>query len=151
MAITRQSRRSSSQALGAKAAGTPLLSPAGKLLATTFALPPAALAAPVYPIADRRRLIDQLTLALGSFYVHLERKKAIYGFDPVRALALLAPKIETMSDAEFHENLVELLARVRDRHVIFLGRAPYGAAAMVPFTIETCWENGIQALCRDQA
>lgn len=49
-----------------------------------------------------------------------------------------------MSDAEFHENLVELLARVRDRHVIFLGRAPYGAAAMVPFTIETCWENGIK-------
>lgn len=127
-----------------EAAGTPLLSPAGRLLATTFALPPSALAAPIYPIADRHRLIDQLKLALSSFYVHLNRKKAIYGFDPVRALALLAPKIDTMSDAEFHGNLVELLARVRDRHVIFLGRAPYGAAAMVPFTIETCWENGRQ-------
>ena len=92
-------------------AGTPLLSPAGKLLATTFALPLAARAIPVYPMADRRRLIDQLTLALGSFYVHLNRKKAIYGFDPVRALALLALKIDTMSDAEFHENLVELLGR----------------------------------------
>jgi hypothetical protein len=129
---------------GAMTAGTPVLSPAGKLLATTFPLPLAAHALPVYPINDRRRLIDQLTLALGSFYVHLNRKKAIYGFDPVRALALLALKIDIMSDAEFHENLVELLGRVRDRHVIFLGRTPYGAAAMVPFTIETCWENGIQ-------
>ena len=129
---------------GTMTAGAELLSPAGKLLATTFALPPAARSIPVYPIVDRRRLIDQLTLALGSFYVHLNRKKAIYGFDPVRALALLALKIDTMSDAEFHETLVELLARVRDRHVIFLGRAPYGADAMVPFTIEACWENGIQ-------
>ena len=47
-----------------------------------------------------------------------------------------------MSDAEFHENLVELLARVRDRHVIFLGRAHGAAAMMLP--IETCWENGIK-------
>jgi Peptidase family S41 len=144
MASIKKLKKTRSRAPRGKAGGTPLFSPAGKLLATTFALPSAALAAPVYPIADRQRLIDQLTLALRSFYVHLERKKAIYGFDPVRALALLAPKIPTMSDAEFHESLVELLARVRDRHVIFLGRAPYGAAAMVPFTIETCWENGIQ-------
>ena len=144
MANTDRQRKAPSKVTAAKGAGTPLRSPAGNLLATTFALPPAALAGPVYPIADRRRLIDQLMLALGSFYVHLERKKAIYGFDPVRALALLVPRIETISDAELHENLVELLARVRDRHVIFLGRAPYGAAAMVPFTIENCWENGIQ-------
>ena len=144
MANTDRQRKAPSKATAAKAAGTPLRSPAGKLLATTFALPPSALAGPMYPIADRRRLIDQLMLALGSFYVHLERKKAIYGFDPVRALALLAPRIDTISDAELHENLVELLVRVRDRHVIFLGRAPYGAAAMVPFTIENCWENGNQ-------
>lgn len=145
MAVTKKKQKKPrSEASSAEDTSTPLLSPAGRLLATTFTLPPSALAVPVYPIADRRRLIDQLTLALVNFYVHLNRKKAIYGFDPVRALALLAPKIDTMSDAEFHATLVELLARVRDRHVIFLGRAPYGAATMVPFTIETCWENGDQ-------
>jgi hypothetical protein len=123
VAKTNKQKKGRGAEAGTMIAGTPLLSPAGKLLATTFALPLAARAIPVYPMADRRRLIDQLTLALGSFYVHLNRKKAIYGFDPVRALALLALKVDTMSDAEFHENLVELLGRVRDRHVIFLGRA----------------------------
>lgn len=120
-------------------------SPAGLLLAKTFALSISELrAAPIYPIEDRNRLIDQLMIALDQFYVHLPRKKAIYGFDPVRALGLLRLRLGELSDAEFHENLVEIIARVRDRHVIFLGRTPYGSAAAVPFTIETCWDSGRQ-------
>jgi hypothetical protein len=114
------------------------------LLAKTFALPASALSTPVYPAADRSRLLEQLSIALDSFYVHLNRKKAIYGFNPVRALALLRLRVDTLSDAEFHENLVEILARVRDRHVMFYGRTPYGSAAALPFWIETCWENGIE-------
>ncbi|SDN39040.1 S41 family peptidase [Ensifer sp. YR511] len=120
-------------------------SPGGKLLAKTFALPAAGLAvAPIYAFADRQRLVDQLTIALDSFYVNLNRKKAIYGFDPVRALGLLRLQLDAMTDAEFHENLVEILARVRDRHVMFYGRAPYGTAAVLPFMIETCWDGGAE-------
>lgn len=119
-------------------------SPAGRRLAETFDLPTAAAATPVYPVDDRRRLIEQLSFALERFYVHLPRKKAIYGFDPVRALALLRVRTETLSDAEFHESLVEIVARIRDRHVAFYGRAPYGRAALLPFTIETCWDGGNQ-------
>lgn len=130
---------------GAKVGETLIRSPGGKLLAKTFALPVPRLAeAPVYPMADRRRLLGQLLIALDGFYVHLDRKKAIYGFDPVRALDLLGLQIEALSDAEFHENLVEILARVRDRHVMFYGRAPYGAAAVLPFIIETCWDSGTE-------
>ncbi|MDM0071635.1 S41 family peptidase [Variovorax sp. J31P207] len=127
----------------AEGAGGGLIhSPGGKLLAKTFALPtPGVAVAPVYPLADRLRLIDQLSVALDSFYVHLERKKAIYGFDPVRALGLLRLQTPALSDAEFHENLVQILARVRDRHVMFFGRATYGIAAVLPFTIETCWDG----------
>lgn len=118
-------------------------SPGGRLLARKFALPAVALAATtVYPISDRFLLIDQLSLALDSFYVHIERKKSIYGFDPVRALGLLRLQARDISDAEFHESVVQILARVRDRHVMFFGRAPYGTAAVLPFTIETCWEGG---------
>jgi hypothetical protein len=124
-------------------AATVIRSPGGQVLATKFELSAAAVsAALIYPIADRRRMLDQTTFALDHFYVHLPRKKAIYGFDPVRALALLRLRVETLSDAEFHENFVEILARVRDRHVMFYGRAPYGAAAVLPFTIETCWDGG---------
>ena len=54
MANTDRQKKAPSGATAAKLAGTPLRSPAGKLLATTFALPPAALAGP-YPIADRHR------------------------------------------------------------------------------------------------
>jgi Peptidase family S41 len=124
--------------------GTPIVSPGGKLLARTFPLATGALVPPLYPSADRHRLLDQLAIAFSEFYVHLKRKKAIYGFDPVRALGLLRLKVDGLSDAEFHENLVEIIARVRDRHVMFYGRAPYGSAATLPFTIETCWENGTE-------
>ncbi|WP_367372167.1 S41 family peptidase [Pseudomonas lini] len=129
---------------GAALAGETLIrSPGGKLLAKSFSLSaPGFAVAPFYPTADRLRLLDQLSIALDSFYVHLNRKKAIYGFDPVRALGLLRMQIAELSDAEFHENLVVILARVRDRHVIFYGRAPYGVAAVLPFTVETCWDSG---------
>lgn len=124
---------------------TPIHSPGGKLLAKTFVLPMQAIAAsPVYSIADRMCLLDQLSIALDSFYVHLNRKKAIYGFDPVRALALLRMQIEALSDSEFHENIVVILARIRDRHIVFYGRAPYGVSAVLPFTIEKCWDRGTE-------
>lgn len=117
-----------------------LLSPGGQVLGRTFALAGPAAATPLYPPADRLRLIDQLSLALESFYVHLPRKKAIYGFDPVRALGLLRPEAVSLTDAVFHESLIDIIARVRDRHVSFSGRSPYGRAAVLPFTIEVCWD-----------
>lgn len=126
----------------ASAGATLIHSPGGKLLAKKFALTaPELAAAPVYPIADRRRILDQMSIALDDFYVHLNRKKAIYGFDAVRALGLLRLQVDTLSDAEFHENIVEIVARVRDRHVGFYGRAPYGVSAGLPFIIETCWDS----------
>ncbi|MCP3461099.1 S41 family peptidase [Bradyrhizobium sp. CCGUVB23] len=117
-------------------------SPAGLEIAKTFALGVAPVdAAMVYSIEDRQRVLAQVSFALDNFYVHLPRKKSIYGFDAVRALALLRLRVETLTDGEFHESLVEILARVRDRHVMFFGRAPYGFSAVLPLTIETCWDN----------
>jgi hypothetical protein len=129
---------------GGQFSKTDIRSPGGLLLAKIFDLSAGVGVAPVYSVDDRRRLLDQMSFALDHFYVHLPRKKAIYGFDPVRALALLRLRVGTLTDAEFHENLVEILARVRDRHVMFYGRAPYGVAAALPFTIETCWDGGTE-------
>jgi peptidase S41-like protein len=121
-----------------------VMSPAGKILGRQFQLQrDIVAAATTYTIAERHLIVGQLRLALADFYVHLERKKLIYGFDPVRALDLLAPTVERVPDAEFHQSIVELVARTRDRHLVFMGRAPFGSSATLPFTIEKCWEAGV--------
>ena len=85
-------------------------SPAGLEIAKTFALGVATVdAAMVYSVEDRQRVLAQVSFALDNFYVHLPRKKSIYGFDPVRALALLRLRGEALTDGEFHESLVEIL------------------------------------------
>src|SRR5258705_320766 len=114
-----------------------IMSPAGKILARAFDIQPSSLvAALTYSIDERRLIVDQLQLMLTGFYVHLERKKAIYGFDPVRALQLLEGAIETMTDGEFHQSIAELIARTRDRHLVFNGKSPFGFLASLGFMIE---------------
>lgn len=117
-----------------------LTSSTGKLLARKFDFDRKALiSATVYPLPDRRRIVSMLRLCLVNFYVHLKRKEAIYGFDPVQALDLLEPSIDKLNDAEFHQSIVDLVARTRDRHFMFYGRAPIGVSAVLPFTVEQCW------------
>src|SRR5260370_414345 len=121
-----------------------ITSSTGEVLARQFDFRAGALvAALTYTIPDRRHIIRQLRLALLDFYVHLERKQSIYGFNPVRALDLLAASLETMSDADFHQSIVQLIARCRDRHVAFTGKAPFGLAAVVRFTIERCFQANV--------
>src|SRR5882724_4839066 len=75
--------------LESAAAGEITTSQDGKVLARQFALSnQPAVGAFVYSIPDRHRIVNQLRLILMNFYVHLERKKLQYGFDPVRALDL---------------------------------------------------------------
>ena len=137
----------SSEAMGrflrdAEASGRTLKSPAGKVLARQFTFHTETLAAATkYSIPERHRIVGQLRLALVNFYVHLERKKSIYGFDPVRALDLLQPTVESISDAEFQQAIVDVIVRIRDRHLFFYGRSPIGMSAVLPFTIERCWEG----------
>ena len=123
-----------------QASSESLTSSTGKLLARKFNFDRKALiSATVYPLPDRHRIVSMLRLCLADFYVHLKRKEAIYGFDPVQALDLLEPSIDKLSDAEFHQSIVDLVARTRDRHFMFYGRAPMGVSAVLPFTVEQCW------------
>jgi hypothetical protein len=126
----------------AKASARSLQSPSGKVLGRQFTFRAETLAAATaYSIPERHRLVDQLRLALVDYYVHLERKKSIYGFDPVRALDLLKPTIETICDAEFQQAIVDVIVRTRDRHLFFYGRAPIGMSAVLPFMVEQCWDD----------
>jgi hypothetical protein len=120
-----------------------LKSPAGKVVGRAFNYDPAVIDSVVtYSSAERNLIVDQLRLALSQFYVHLERKKAIYGFDPVRALDLLLPRIEDLSNAEFHESIVQLIAKTRDRHLVFSSKVPFGVFAGLGLLIEQCWTAG---------
>ena len=148
MATTRSGQTSNpTDAIGrflrnAEANSQTLTSPDGKVLARQFLLSEQELTdATTYSIPDRHRIVSQLRLALADFYVHLERKKSIYGFDPVCALDLLGTSVESISDGEFHQGIVDLIARTRDRHLFFYGRTPLGVSAVLPFTIERCWQG----------
>ena len=121
-----------------------VLSPGGEIIARRFALGSAAAEVKVYPGADRRRIVEQLILLLNGFYVHQTEKKARYGFDAAQALELLRGVIDGMTDAEFHESVVEVVARTRDRHLTFWGRSPLGGGAVLPFDIERYWDGSAE-------
>ena len=119
--------------------GSSVKSRTGTILARQFDATTEVLAsATIYSMPERRAILDQLRLVLTNFYVHLDRKKAQYGFDPVRALELLEPLAATLTDSEFHQSVAELIARTKDRHLVFLGRTPLGVSAVLPFVIEKC-------------
>src|SRR5205814_1229698 len=54
---------------------------------------------------------------------------------------LLEPSVAALTDAEFHQAVVQVVVRTRDRHLFFYGRAPIGVSAFVPFMVERCWEG----------
>jgi hypothetical protein len=118
-----------------------LTSPAGKVVGRAFNYDRGVIDSLVtYSPTERNLIVDQLRLALSQFYVHLERKKVLYGFDPVRALDLLAPSLEKLSNTKFHESIAQLIARTRDRHLSFHGKAPNGLSVGLGFSVEQCWE-----------
>ena len=126
-----------------------LTSPLGRQLARQFDLDLSALtsaaatgqvAAVIYPLTDRRQITAKLRLVIRDFYVHLDLKRAQYGFDPVRALELLSTEVENLSDAEFHQSITQLVARTRDRHLTFYGPTPVGIVAVLPFMVDRAWE-----------
>lgn len=121
-----------------------LTSPNGMAVARTFALLEVSDTAhtPVYSDSERRRIIEQVRIVLQDFYVHLQMKDAQYGYDAVRAIDRLEPLVAELSDQEFHQSMIQLITRTRDRHLAFRGRSSNGVSAVLPFQIERCWIDG---------
>ena len=73
-------------------------------------------------------------------YVHYTQKRALYGFDPIRALHALRRQIPYLNSAEFLRELTLLINRLRDQHTqLYVDAAdanltPYVAA--LPFLVE---------------
>ena len=59
-------------------------------------------------------LIDVWITMFTDVYVHYTQKRALYGFDPIRALLALRRQIPYLTSAEFLRALTLLINRLRD-------------------------------------
>jgi hypothetical protein len=93
-------------------------------------------------VTQRHDLIDVWMTMFTDVYVHYTQKRALYGFDPIRALTALRRQIPFLDSAEFLRELTLLVNRLRDQHTqLYVSAAeadltPYVAA--LPFLAEVC-------------
>jgi Peptidase family S41 len=88
--------------------------------------------------AQRYDIIDAWQLLLSELYVHLPLKRALYGYDPVRALEALRRQVPLLNDAGFHRELASAINRLRDAHTQhFNSHFGSGVVARLPFLVES--------------
>jgi hypothetical protein len=91
-------------------------------------------------VTQRHDLIDVWLAMFDDVYVHYTQKRALYGFDPIRALHALRRQIPYLDSREFLRELTLLINRLRDQHTqLYVDAAdtnltPYVAA--LPFLVE---------------
>src|SRR5215467_11101741 len=87
--------------------------------------------------AERLDIIDAWVQVLDGAYAHLPLKRALYGFDPIRALEHLRQQVPALTDLQFHRELTSLINRLRDAHTQYSGpHTIAGAVATLPFLVE---------------
>jgi 5-methylthioadenosine/S-adenosylhomocysteine deaminase len=99
-------------------------------------------------LADRLTLVDQALVMIEQCYVHLVLKQAMHAVDPVQRLLLLRNRLASLTDdtrgpeVEFHRELADIFASVRDLHTNYLLPAPFrGRTAFLPFLVERFFES----------
>jgi hypothetical protein len=87
--------------------------------------------------SDRALICDQAILVVDQFYAHLPFKRARYAIDPVQRLRLLRARLSQISsDLEFHSELLEAFADLRDAHTTYRLPPPYSEnMAFLPFFV----------------
>ena len=86
---------------------------------------------------ERLDIIDAWVQVLDGVYAHLPLKRALYGFDPIRALEHLRQQVTGLTDLQFHRELTSLINRLRDAHTQYSGpHSIAGAVATLPFLVE---------------
>ena len=102
-------------------------------------------------LADRLLLVDQALVMIEQCYVHLVLKRSMHAVDPVQRLRLLRDRLATLteetrgSEVEFHRELADIFASVRDLHTNYLLPAPFGSrTAFLPFLVERCADGAAE-------
>ena len=107
----------------------------GKSLDIVLREAPAGMAALTW--GQRLDIIDAWVQVLDGVYAHLPLKRALYGFDPIRAIEYLRQQVPTLTDLQFHRELTNLINRLRDAHTQYSGpQSIAGAVATLPFLVE---------------
>lgn len=93
----------------------------------------------VLTVTQQHDLVDLWTTLLTDVYVHDAQKRALYGYDPVRALAALRRDIPFVDSAGFLRALTRIVNRLRDQHTQLFVGAPGADAyvAALPFLVES--------------
>ena len=93
--------------------------------------------------AQRELLVDQALALITGVYVHLPLKRAMHAIDPVQALRLLRQRLGTMSERQFHDELLAVFIGLRDLHTNYELPDPYaGRIAFLPLLVEQFHEDG---------
>lgn len=99
---------------------------------------------------ERTKLVQQAIKMLSGFYAHLPLKRAMYGVDPLERLRLLSHRLTQLGGgaqpgggAQFHAEMRDIFASLRDMHTVYYLPDPYASAhAWLPFKVEACVEDG---------
>jgi hypothetical protein len=103
-----------------------------QFLATTGTLTP----------AQRTTLVDQAELMLETLYVHLPLKRSMHAIDPLQRLKLLRFRLGSMSERQFHDEMIDIFVKLRDLHTNYILPNPYASkTAFLPFLLEEFFEG----------
>jgi C-terminal processing protease CtpA/Prc len=94
-----------------------------------------------YDRETMRHLIEQASIVLGEFFVHLQQKTARHAFDPMVALRLLKSRVDSdeIDSDEFHKEMFDIFRRLKDNHTRYsLAEESW---ATMPFSIEKYYEQ----------
>ena len=89
-------------------------------------------------LVDRQALLDQAALMFDHLYPHMPFKAELYQLthpsDYLRAK--VQPALESLSETDFHAQMIAAFSLVRDAHSLYGLPSPYrGAVAFLPFEI----------------
>ncbi len=93
--------------------------------------------------AQRATIIRQAMAMIDGLYVHLPLKRAMHATDPMQRLRLLAQRLPTLSERQFHDELIDIFTDLRDLHTNYVLPAPFAdRTAFLPFLVEEHTQQG---------
>ena len=102
----------------------------------------------ILSLADMRLLVEQASMLLEMFYVHMPLKRAMHATDPIQRLRLLKYRLAQMSEEQkmsqvsFHSEMTRIFTSTRDLHTNYFLPSPYNdKIAFLPFQIEEYFED----------
>jgi Peptidase family S41 len=93
--------------------------------------------------AQRARIVDQAEAMLAFLYVHLPLKRSMHAIDPLQRLKLLRFHLATLSERQFHDQMIDIFTDLRDLHTNYILPNPFASkTAFLPFLLEEFFEGG---------